>query len=196
MVFCLLLDHNIIRLVFQRGNFTPQATGLMSMVFFYYSLSLLPFTFIRLLTFAMFARHESGAFLRLALFLYSLNVGFDLIYVALLRLGAKGIPLGMLTSLAVTSSLAFKRNLADLHGTLNRSLAMLAAKDMAAALLAAVAVWGLRGRIADPTTSSGNFLYLCVLCGAASLVFLLTLAATRAIPISRWRGLWQQAEGS
>ena len=41
-VFCLLLNHSIIRLFFQRGNFTPEATRLMAIVLFYYSLSLLP----------------------------------------------------------------------------------------------------------------------------------------------------------
>src|SRR5208337_1676603 len=79
-VFCLLLNQSIIRLFFQRGNFTPEATRLMAMILFYYSLSLLPYAFIRILSFHMFARHEGGIYLRLALLLYSLNVGFDLLY--------------------------------------------------------------------------------------------------------------------
>ncbi|HET7841487.1 MAG TPA: lipid II flippase MurJ, partial [Terriglobia bacterium] len=40
-VFCLMLPVQVIRLVFERGNFTPQATALMGRVFFCYSLSLL-----------------------------------------------------------------------------------------------------------------------------------------------------------
>ena len=89
VVFCLMLAHNIIRLVFERGNFTPAATGLMSRVFFCYCLSLLPLTFIRVLTFYLFARGESGSFLRLSILLYSLNLAFDLLYVGVLRWGAK-----------------------------------------------------------------------------------------------------------
>ena len=87
-------NHNIIRLFFQRGNFTPEATRLMAMVLFYYSLSLLPYAFIRILSFHMFARLEGGLYLRLALFLYRSQCGFDLLYTAVFRLGAKGIPLG------------------------------------------------------------------------------------------------------
>src|SRR5271157_3349225 len=53
-VFCLLLNQPIIRLFFQRGNFTPEATRIMAMILFYYSLSLLPYAFIRILSFYMF----------------------------------------------------------------------------------------------------------------------------------------------
>ena len=66
-VFCLTLDHSIIRLVFQRGKFTPGATDVMAMIFFYYSLSLFSFAFLRLLNTYLFARREPGAYFRLSL---------------------------------------------------------------------------------------------------------------------------------
>ena len=99
-VFCLLLNHSIIRLFFQRGNFTPEATRLMAMVLFYYSLSLLPYAFIRILSFHMFARHEGGTLSSARAFPLRSQCGFDLLYTAVFRLGAKGIPLGLLSSRA------------------------------------------------------------------------------------------------
>jgi putative peptidoglycan lipid II flippase len=186
VVFCLLLSQSIIRLFFQRGNFTPEATRMMAMVLFYYTWSLLPFAFVRILNFYLFARNEGGVFLRLVFFLYSINVGFDLVYVGLFRLGAKGIPLGLLSSLAVTSWLVFHRNLSDLCGALDRSLARFSSKVLAGALLTALAVWGLRWVAPVPASARGDFVYLCLLCGAGSLVFLAALLMTRTLTPAWW----------
>jgi putative peptidoglycan lipid II flippase len=186
VVYCLLLDRPIIRLIFQRGNFTPEATTLMALVFFYYGFSLLPFSFVRLLTFNLFARHEPGAFLRLSVFYYSLTVGFDLFYVGILRLGAKGIPLGLLTGLLLTSALAIRRDLGGLREALDRTLGLFTLKNLAGAVLAAFTVLGLRLLTSEPATDLQNFVYLCELCGAGSIVYLATLAALRAYS---WRQL-------
>jgi putative peptidoglycan lipid II flippase len=194
LVFCLLLDRNIIRLVFERGRFTAESTDLMALVFFYYSLSLLLFSFVRVLTFNLFARHESGIFFRLALALYGLNIAFDLLYVGPLRLGARGIPLGLLTSLLLTAALVWRRNLADLKDIFNRTLGVFALKNLLGAGLAALAVWGLGVALGAPTTGRGNFLFLCVVCGAGSVVFLATLAATRAVPIAHLRATLARPE--
>ncbi len=196
MGFCLVLNRNIIRLIFEHGNFTPEATTLMSMVFLYYSLSLLLFSYIRVLTFYLFARHEGGLFLRLAALLYGLTVAFDLLYVGALRMGAKGIPLGLLTSLIVTCGLAYQRDLADLKRVLDRSLGIFGAKNLVGCALAALVVWGLRSSIATPQTGLGNFLYLCVLCGVGSAVFFGVLAASRAIPLAQLAEVWRATEGA
>ena len=143
-VFCLMLAHNIIRLVFQRGQFTPGATGIMTMIFFYYSLSLLPFAFLRLLNFYLFARREPGVYLRLTLLHYSLVLIFDLFYVGVLRLGAKGIPLGFLTGSLIACGLAIQRNLGDLDVTLDRVLGRFALKNLVAAVFSALSVGALR----------------------------------------------------
>ena len=183
VVFCLLLAHNIIRLVFERGNFTPAATGLMSRVFFCYCLSLLSLSFIRLLTFYLFARGEGGAFLRLSILLYSLNLGFDLFYVGVLRLGAKGIPLGLLVASVIVCALSINRNLGDLRQALGREEVRYATRNILGAVLTALAVWALRLWIAPPPSGFGNFVYLCELCGAGSVAYLAALAALRALPI-------------
>jgi len=192
-VFCLMLDRNIMRLVFQRGSFTPGATALMTTVFFYYSLSLLPFSFTRLLTFALFARHELGPFLRLSALQYILTVGFDLFYVGVLRLGAKAIPLGLLTALVLTSALAIQRNLGDLRRTMDRAFKFFAARNLLAGSLTAVAVWGLGQWLRPPLTGLQDFVYLCVVCGAGSAIYLAALAALRALPVATISELWPWA---
>ncbi|MGH6628497.1 MAG: lipid II flippase MurJ, partial [Burkholderiales bacterium] len=185
MVFCLMLDRNIIRLVFERGNFTPEATHLMAMIFFYYALSLLLFSFVRVLTFYLFARNEVGVFFRFALVLYGLNVAFDLFYVGLLRQGAVGIPLGLLTALVLTVLMTFHRNIAEIKQSLDRTFAAFSLKNLVGAALAVGIIWALRLWLKTPTTGSQNFLYLSVLCGAGLLVFAATLLALGAFPMAR-----------
>jgi len=194
VVFCLMLAHNIIRLVFERGHFTPAATGLMTQVFFYYCLSLLPLSFIRLLTFYLFARGESGAFLRLSMLLYSLNLGFDLFYVGVLRLGAKGIPLGLLVASVIVCALAISRNLGEVRQALGRAELQVASKNLLGALLTALAIWTLRLWVAPPPSGFRNFLYLCELCGAGTVAYLAALAALRVLPIAPEMRIWPRDE--
>jgi putative peptidoglycan lipid II flippase len=191
MVFCLMLDSNIIRLVFERGNFTPEATTLMSEVFFYYSLSLLAFSLMRVLTFYLFARNESPVFFRLAVFQYGLNMGFDLLYVGVFRMGAIGIPLGLLSSLLVAGGLALHRDLADLRAVLDRTLGIFAVKNVLGSALAAVTVWGMGFMVPSPVSGVGNFLYLCMLCGAGSLAYLGVLKISHATAVSRIAATWR-----
>jgi putative peptidoglycan lipid II flippase len=184
-IFCGLLSGNIIRLVFERGSFTPEATALLARVFFYYSLAILPFAFTRLLTFYFFARHEGGDYLRFALLLYSLTLMFDLIYVAGFRLGAKGIPLGLLTASLLAVALAYQRNMAGLRIDLDRALGWFTLKNALAGSLAGLAVVGLKWTVQHPQPGAANFVYLCELCGAGTLVFFAALAATRAVPVAK-----------
>ena len=180
-VFCLTLGHNIIRLAFQRGNFTPAATDLMSSVFFYYSLSLIFFALVRLLSFYLFARFEPGTYIRLALFQYGLNVVFDLLYVFVFHCGAKGIPLGFFTSLAATCALAYWRNLANFRLIVDHTLVIFTGKALVGSVLAAAEMVGLRALYGHPATNVANFIYLCVMCSTGGLVFLATMALSGAI---------------
>jgi len=184
-VFCLLLSRNIIRLVFERGNFTPEMTALLTTVFFYYSLSLIPFSFTRVLVFYFFARHEGAVFLRFSAFLYGITLVFDLFFVGALHMGAKGIPLGLLTASLLTIGLAYQRNLAELKMIFDRSLVWYTLKNFLAGSLAAGLIVELRGFITEPQTRAANFLYLCALCGAGSLLFFAAMAATRAVNVAQ-----------
>jgi putative peptidoglycan lipid II flippase len=185
-VFCLTLAHNVIRLVFQRGQFTSGATGVMTLIFFYYSLSLLPFAFIRLLSFCLFARREPGVYFRLTIVHYCLILTFDLLYVGVLRAGAKGIPLGFLTGSLIACAFAIHRKLADLDVTLDRVLGRFALKNLAAACSAALSIGVLRLLLSKPQTGYQDFTYLCITCGLGSAVYLATLAALRALPLAQF----------
>ena len=183
-VFCLMLAHNIIRLVFERGHFNSAATGLMSSIFFFYCLSLVPLSFLRLLTFYLFARVESGAFLRLSVLLYTLNLGFDLFYVGVLRLGAKGIPLGLLMASVIVCALSIRRNLGDFRQALGRSELHLAGRNFLGALLAALAIWTLRPWATPPLSAFQNFLHLTELCAVGGVAYLAALTVLRASPLA------------
>jgi putative peptidoglycan lipid II flippase len=192
VVFCLLLSHSIIRLVFQRGRFTAGATDVMAMIFFYYSLSLFSFAFLRLLNTYLFARREPGAFFRLTLLQYGLILLFDLYYVGFLRLGAKAIPLGFLTGATLACVMAIRRNLGGLRASLDPALGRFALKNVAAVLLAALSVWGLRFWMIAPLTTPQDFIYLSGICGAGSLVYLGALAALGALPWAQLSLLWSR----
>ncbi len=188
LVFCGLLNRHIIRMVFERGIFTSEATALLSKVFFYYTLSLLPFAFARLLTFYLFARHEGGAYFRFISFLYGLTLAFDLTYVAAFRWGAKGIPLGLLTASLLATGLAYRRNLAELKKVFDRALGAFALKNLQAGMIAALLVFGLRELLQSPKTGRGEFVYLCGVCGAGVLIFFGALAALRAVSVTKLLG--------
>jgi putative peptidoglycan lipid II flippase len=193
-VFCLLLPRPIMRLVFERGNFTPEATSLMSTIFFYYCLSLVLFAGIRALAFYLFARQEGGQFIRVSLLQYGLTIAFDLFYVGVLQIGPKGIPLGFVSALIVTCALVYRRNVAEIRMALDRSLATFTLKALAGSALAALAVALLRAMLRSPQTGVQNVIYLCELCGAGSLVFMGSLAALGAVQISQLAALWYPAE--
>jgi len=196
MVFCLMLSRNIIRLAFERGQFTHEAASLMALVFFYYCLSLIPYAAIRLMNFYLFARNEAAPFFRLAASQYLLNVVFDLLYVGVFRLGAKGIPLGMLTSVILACCLAYVRNLGRVRDAIDRSFGIFALKVGIASGLAALAIGALMMRMAAPQTGLGNFVYLCITCGAGSVVYLLVLSVTGILQPSQLKSLWQRPSGA
>jgi putative peptidoglycan lipid II flippase len=195
VVFCLLLPPNVIRLIFERGNFSPQATALTGRVFFFYCLSMIPYATLRILNFYLFSRNEVTIFLRLATLQYALNVALDLLYVGIFHWQAGGIPLGLLTSLAVTCGTAYGRNAAGVKQIVDRALATYFFKIMTGASLAALLVWALRARMAVPQTGLENFVFLVETCGAGTLVFFATLLALRAVRLSQVSSVWQRAGG-
>jgi hypothetical protein len=110
-------------------------------------------------------------------------LGFDLFYVGVLRLGAKGIPLGLLVASIIVCALSIHRNLGDLRQALGREEVRVASKNLLGAVLTALAIWTLRLWVAPPPSGFRNFVYLCELCGAGSVAYLAALAALRALPV-------------
>ncbi len=168
----------------------------MTAIFFYYSLSLLPFAFVRLLSFALFARREPNVYLRLTTLNYGLILVFDLFYVGVLRFGAKGIPLGFLTGSLLASGLAIRRNLGNLHVTLNRALGLFTLKNILGAFSAIVVVALLRFGLPHPQTGMQDFTFLCITCGLGSVAYLATLAALNALPMSQLALIWSRENAS
>jgi peptidoglycan biosynthesis protein MviN/MurJ (putative lipid II flippase) len=168
----------------------------MTLIFFYYSLSLLPFAFVRLLSFCLFARREPGVYLRLTLLHYSLVLIFDLFYVGVLRVGAKGIPLGFLTGTLIACGLAIYRKLGDLDVTLDQVLGRFALKNLVAAAFSALSVVALRFCWPRPDTGAEDFTFLCITCGLGSVVYLAILAVLRALPLAQLAILWPRGNAS
>ena len=195
-VFCLMLAHNIIRLVFQRGQFTPGATEVMTMIFFYYSLSLLPFAFLRLLNFCLFARREPGVYLRLTLLHYSLVLIFDLFYVGVLQVGAKGIPLGFLTGSLIACGLAIRQKSGRSGCDVGPGAGPLCREESRRCVFCRPQRGALRFWLPRPDTTSQDFIFLCITCGLGSVVYLATLAALRALPVAQLSLLWSRENAS
>lgn len=195
-VFGLLFPYDIIRLVFERGKFTASMTALMAHIFFYYMISLLLYAAIRVLNFYFFARHEAGLFLRLALFQFSLNIALDVFYVFVLRLGAIGIPLALLTSAAATCGLALYRDYGDLRSSLDRSLGVLSLKVGLSIIVMALALEGIKLWLQAPQTNLENLFLLLKVGVLGTMVFLSMLLLTRALHLSQLTRLWGRMEES
>src|SRR5439155_21937908 len=136
-----------------------------------YGLCLVLFAGLRTLAFYVFARQEGAQFVRVSLLQYGLTVALDLLYVGILQMGPKGIPLGFVTSLVLTCALVYRRNVGDLRYVLDRSLGVFSLKALAASAFAAISIAVLRITVSTPNTGVGDFIYLCALCGAGSLIF-------------------------
>jgi putative peptidoglycan lipid II flippase len=193
VVFCLMLSPNIIRLIFERGNFTLDATVLMGQILFYYSLSLPFLAGLRILNFYLFARNEVTTFLHLATVQVGLNLALDLIYVVIFHWTTAGIPLALLTSLVVPCAMAYARNLGSVRESLDSSLAAYSLKVLAASALATLPVWALRVSLAAPKAGIGNFIFLCGACGSGVLAFFATLLVLRVVKLSQIGSLLKQA---
>lgn len=189
---CLLFPRPIMELLFQRGHFSHEATATMALIFFCYCLSLLFWSAIRLLVYYLFARHEMRSFLGLCGLYYGLTVALDLLYVFGLHLGPKGIPLALLTSAIVACVVAYAQNLAGIREVCDHTLRVLAGKDLAAGLFAAIVMWRLSLWLHPAHGSVHLAFFLCEVCVAGFLVFLGVMAAWKAVPLSRLMEIWSE----
>ena len=104
--------------------------------------------------------------------------------------------MGLLTALVIVAGMAFRRNIGDLQRAFDRWLRSFMVKNLYAAGLAAVVVWALRWWLPPPPTGFQNFLYLCEVCGAGALIYLVILGIYRVIPIAQLAALWQRPKES
>ena len=143
--FMIVLSTPIVRLVFQRGEFTPHSTHLVSVALFWFSFSL-PFGGINLLlTRAFFAVQRPWIPTRLA----AMNIVVDIIVsIGLYKpFGIAGLIIGTVAANAVMTVLQLQRLRAGFNGRLEGALTtMITARiAIASALLAGVSwvVWKL-----------------------------------------------------
>jgi putative peptidoglycan lipid II flippase len=141
-VFILVLTTPIVRLVFERGNFTAHSTEIVSIALFWFAFSL-PFGGLNLLmTRVFFAVQRPWIPTRLA----GLNMVVDIIVsIGLYKpFGIAGLIIGTVAANAVMAALQFHRLRIGFNGRLegSRTLMMTARIVLASALLAAVS-WGV-----------------------------------------------------
>ncbi len=183
MMCCLMVPRPMMQLIFQRGQFTPEATSQIAFIFFCYCLCLLPHAAVRLLVFYLFARHETANYLRLAGLNYGLTLGLDIVYVAVLGWGPKGIPLALLTSLAVTCATAYGKDFAGIRHTLGRRFASLAGKAAVAAVAAGLTLWWLSRWLSWPHHSITLLFFLSAVCGTGCAVYAALMTALGAFSL-------------
>jgi putative peptidoglycan lipid II flippase len=143
--FMIVLPTPIVRLVFERGNFTPHSTHIVSIALFWFAFSL-PFGGLNLLlTRTFFAVRRPWIPTRLA----AINIVVDIIVsIALYKpLGIAGLIIGTVAANAVMTALQLQRLRAGFNGRLEGTqTTMITARILlASALLAGVswAVWKL-----------------------------------------------------
>ncbi|MGH9343748.1 MAG: murein biosynthesis integral membrane protein MurJ [Terriglobia bacterium] len=190
---CLALPGPIMQLLFQRGSFSPEATARMALIFFCYSLCLLPLSGLRLLNFYLFARHEMKSFLYLGALYTGLACGLYVLFVVVFHLGAKGVPLGLLAAMILTGAAAYGWNLAGVQRIFDRSLAVLAGKDLAALVIAGLAMRRLSLLVHAPRGIPELVLFLCVVCGIGCMIFLAIALALKAVSIAQMRQVFQRS---
>src|ERR1035438_10539135 len=129
-----------VRLLFQRGEFTPKSTELVSLALFWFAFSL-PFGGLNLLlTRTFFAVQRPWIPTRLA----AMNIVVDIVLsVALYKpLGVAGLIIGTVVANAVMTALQFKRLKVGLNGCLEGAqTTMITARVLVASALLGVASW-------------------------------------------------------
>ena len=103
MVGLIVLAHPIIHLLFERGEFTPEATQATSQVLIGFVIGLPAYCLIKLFTPAFFARNDTKTPVRVGAITVAVNIALNLGFIAI-GLGVVGIALG--TALASWLNLA------------------------------------------------------------------------------------------
>ncbi len=142
MTFLLVLSEPVVRLLFQRGEFTHGATHLVAIALFWFALSL-PFGGLNLLlTRTFFAVQRPWIPTRLA----AINIVVDVIVSLSLYkpLGVAGLVIGTVAANAVMTGLQLYRLRIGLNGRLDLGqTVMITARILVAAALLAVVSWGV-----------------------------------------------------
>jgi putative peptidoglycan lipid II flippase len=188
MAAMLALSGPLVRVVFQRGAFAPEATQAVALAVVGFAVGSVPYAAYYIVTRTFYALHDTRTPVRIGLYMIALNAVLD---VVLMRwLGHTGIALA--TSLVALANVAWL--LAVLRGRIGgvdgRMVARTAVRTaIAGAVLALVSLGTLRavGRIVDPARFSGASiqLILALVAGGAAYLGVCKLLGVRELALLR-----------
>jgi putative peptidoglycan lipid II flippase len=188
MAAMLALSGPLVRVVFQRGAFAPEATQAVSLALVGFAVGSVPYAAYYIVTRTFYALHDTRTPVRIGLYMIALNALLD---VVLMRwLGHTGIALA--TSLVALANVAWL--LAVLRerigGVDGRAVARTAVRTaIAGVVLALVSLGTLRavGRIVDPARFSGAAIQVtaALVAGGAAYLGVCMLLGVRELSLLR-----------
>lgn len=125
------LDRPIIRLIFERGRFTPHDTEQAAAALSCYAIGLAGYASVKILTDAFYARKDTRTPVGVSLVAIILNIGLNAVFVLGLRLGHRG--------LALSTALTLTLNALVLFALLRRRIGPLGGRDLALLVLRLIA---------------------------------------------------------
>ncbi|MBX6770704.1 MAG: murein biosynthesis integral membrane protein MurJ [Chloroflexi bacterium] len=172
----IVLGQPIVRVLYQRGEFTPESTALTARALRLYALGLLGMAVTEIVTRAFYALHDTLTPVKVGALALIVNVGLA---VALVRpLGLEGLALATAAASTVEGGLLFLLARRRIPGLDPRLLVPSAAKSLAAGLLMGAGVMAFTGLTAPLSSSLGG---VPVVAGAVILGAVIYLGVTIAL---------------
>lgn len=171
----------VVRILFERHEFTPQATAAVAPAVAAYGIGLVPIACFYIVTRVFYALHDMVTPVRVGAVMIPLNAA--LVWVLMQILGHVGIALASSITVAVNVAVLFwllRRRLGSLDG---RRVGRGAARALAAGAAMAAVVWGvsrISAGFVDPAHLVGQAVQLFLSLGAGGIVYLAASALLRA----------------
>ncbi|MFH1664543.1 MAG: murein biosynthesis integral membrane protein MurJ [Candidatus Omnitrophota bacterium] len=188
----MILARPMIRVLFQRGEFTEYSTGITSNALFFYSFGLIAYAGIKILVNAYYAMGDTRTPVRTASISLGINLVLNLILMWPLKLGG----------LALATSIAATCNFIMLYRILVKRVGDIGTKDMIAVFLKVLAAAGIMGICAAGcawlflrTPGPSGIMDLFKLAATILLSGLVYFCAAHMAGVAGARGLWRIAAG-
>jgi len=158
-----VLGMPIVRMLFQRGEFTGYSTYITSSALFFYSFGLCAYGGIKLLVTCFYSMHDTKTPVKTALLSAILNVALNLILMWPMKLGG----------LALATSISATVNFLILYHILKKRIGRLGTKEIADSFIRvflASAIMGIVLKFTSATTSSAIGILLSMTAGAGTFI--------------------------
>jgi putative peptidoglycan lipid II flippase len=188
MAAMLVLSEPLVRVVFQRGAFAPEATHAVALALVGFAVGSVPYAAYYIVTRTFYALHDTRTPVRIGLYMIALNAILDLVLMQ--WLGHTGIALA--TSLVAIANVGWllgvlRRRIGGVEGRAVAATALRTA--IAGGVLAAVSLGTLRavGGIVDPTrfTGAATQLIAALVAGGAAYLGACTILGVREMALLR-----------